>query len=109
MDLGSLPVWAQQLSALIVTLATAIGLRWAEKRKIGKAEEAAPVAAGNGEAQVIAASFVEKRLMERLIEMLGAMNGNLVTMNGHMEKINERMHEDEIVRAAVARMKEERQ
>lgn len=107
MDLGSLPVWAQQLSALIVTLATAIGLRWAEKRKTGKADEV--TAQGNGEAQVVAASFIEKRLMEQLITMLGAMNANLVTMNGHMKKVNERMHEDEIVRAAVARMKEERQ
>lgn len=107
MDLGSLPVWAQQLSALIVTLMTAIGLRWAEKRKLGRVDEVTPQ--GNGEAQVVAASFVEKRLMERLIEMLGAMNANIVIMNGHMEKVNERMHEDEIVRAAVARMKEGRQ
>lgn len=104
MELGSLPVWAQQLGGLILTLATAIALTWNERRK-AKSE----VAPADGASQVVAASFVEKRLMERLIEAVAALNGNVVMLNGHVEKINERMHEDEIVRAAVARMKEGRQ
>lgn len=103
MELGSLPVWAQQLGALFITLATAVGLTWSERRKA----KAVPVS--DGAAEVVAASFVDKRLLERLIEAVAALNGNVVMLNGHVEKINERMHEDEIVRAAVARMKEGRQ
>ncbi|WP_426261536.1 hypothetical protein [Sphingomonas sp. DC1100-1] len=103
MELGSLPVWAQQLGGLILTLATAVALTWNERRKA----KAVPVS--DGAAEVVAASFVDKRLLERLIEAVAALNGNVVMLNGHVEKINERMHEDEIVRAAVARMKEGRQ
>ncbi|GEM70923.1 hypothetical protein SAQ01S_06890 [Sphingomonas aquatilis NBRC 16722] len=103
MELGSLPVWAQQLGGLILTLATAVALTWNERRKA----KAVPVS--DGAAEVVAASFVDKRLLERLIEAVAALNGNVVTLNGHVEKINERMHEDEIVRAAVARMKEGKQ
>ena len=103
MELGSLPVWAQQLGGLILTLATAVALTWNERRKA----KAVPVS--DGAAEVVAASFVDKRLLERLIEAVAALNGNVVMLNGHVEKINERMHEDEIVRASVARMKEGRQ
>lgn len=103
MELGSLPVWAQQLGGLILTLATAVALTWNERRKA----KAVPVS--DGAAEVVAASFVDKRLLEGLIEAVAALNGNVVMLNGHVEKINERMHEDEIVRAAVARMKEGRQ
>lgn len=103
MELGSLPVWAQQLGGLILTLATAVALTWNERRKA----KAVPVS--DGAAEVVAASFVDKRLLERLVEAVAALNGNVVMLNGHVEKINERMHEDEIVRAAVARMKEGRQ
>ena len=105
MELGSLPLWAQQLGSILLTVGTAVAILWNEKRKPKKPAETE----GGDTAQVVAASFIEKRLMERLIEILGAMNTNLVTMNRHMEKVNDRMQEDDIVQAAVARMKENRQ
>lgn len=104
MDLGSLPTWAQQLGALIVTVASAVGITWVEKRK--RKDE--PVAHPAGDAQVVAATFVEKGLMERLIASTSALHGEIVTLNGHVADLNERMHDEEIVRAAAARMRENR-
>lgn len=104
MDFGSLPLWAQNLSAIVLTLGTALSLRWAEKRKEGKS-----LPHDTGDAQVVAASFVEKRLMERLIEVVAALHTQIVELNGHAEKFNDRQHEDDLVRAAVARMKGDRQ
>jgi len=101
MDVGNLPLWAQQLSAILLTLGTAMALRWNEKRKPEKP------AAPEGDTTVVAASFVEKRLMERLIEAVLALNGNVIDLNEHVQKMNNRLHEDELVRAAVARMREE--
>lgn len=103
MELGSLPVWAQQLGGLFLTLATAIALTWSERRK-----SKAVVAPADGTAEVVAASFVDRRLLQQLIDAVVGLNGNVAVLVEHVEKINERMHEDELVRAAVARMKEGR-
>ena len=103
MELGSLPVWAQQLGGLLLTLATAVVLTWSERRKTKAA--GVPV---DGAAEVVAASFVDRRLLQQLIDAIGGLNGNVAVLIEHVETINERMHEDEIVRAAVARIREER-
>lgn len=104
MELGSLPVWAQQLGALFITLATAVGLTWSERRKAKTV-----VAPADGAAEVVAASFVDRHLLQQLIDAVMGLNRNVETLVEHVEKINERMHEDEIVRAAVARMREGKQ
>jgi hypothetical protein len=103
MELSSLPVWAQQLGALILTACTAIAVTWNERRK--KADPAEPA---NGEARVVAASFVERRQMEDLILVIRQLHGAIIDTNAHLKSMNDRMHEDEIVRLAVAKIKEDR-
>lgn len=92
-------LFAAAFAAIVAMLVSFFDRR---KRKKDPGEPA------SGETQVVAASFVERRQMEDLISVTRSLDGTLRTLTGHIEKINERMHEDEIVRAAVAKMKEER-
>lgn len=103
MDVPDAPNTSSVL-ALAFAAGTAALVSWFERRKVKKEPEAKQ----GGEAQVVAASFVERRQMEDLINATKTVDGTMRVLTGHVEKLNERMHEDEIVRAAVAKIKEGR-
>ena len=67
MDLGSLPLWAQQLGGLLLTIATAIGLTWSERKK--RKAEPAPAA----ETTVLAASMIDGRSMKTLVDQVSEL------------------------------------
>lgn len=92
------------LVALAFAAISAALINFFDKRKRKKDPEEAQT----GETQVVAASFVERQQMNDLIACMRGLDGTVRVLTGHVEKINERMHEDEIVRAAVAKMKEGR-
>lgn len=60
-----LPAWASGLSALVASAGAAFWLTWNERKK--RKDDPAAVAP---EAQVVAATFTERSLMERLIVAL---------------------------------------
>lgn len=104
MVIGDVPTWVSSVGALIGTTFVAGALAWNEGRKSRK-KDPAPMA---GDTQVVAASFVDKSLLERLIVVMTSLNSSVVTLNGHVAELNERMHDEEIVRAAAARMRDTR-
>jgi hypothetical protein len=95
---------ATSLIALAFAAISAALISFFERRKRKKDPDEQPT----GETQVVAASFVERRQMEDLIAVMKALDSTTRNLTTHIEKINERMHEDEIVRAAVAKIKEGR-
>jgi hypothetical protein len=105
MEFSSLPVWAQQVGALLVTLGTAISLYWAEHRK---RKDEPKVTSGGSDREVIAASFVGTRQMDDAIAVLRQIHTAVTEMNGHLEKANERAHEADMIAAIAAKMREER-
>jgi len=95
---------ATSLLALAFAAISAGLINFFDKRKRKKDPEEAQT----GETQVVAASFVERRQMDDLTSSVRSLDGTIRVLTGQVEKINERMHEDEIVRAAVAKIKEGR-
>lgn len=93
------------LSALAFSGLVAALVGWFDRRKARKE----PVIQQGGEAQVVAASFVGSRQMDDLTTTMRGVQSEMITMNGLLTKMNERMHENEIVAAAVAKMREDRQ
>lgn len=91
MDLGSLPLWAQQLGGLILTVATAIGLTWSERRK-RKVEVA--TATDHPGAQVVAATFTERGQMERLISALVAADMGVRENTEHVQRLTGLLERD---------------
>lgn len=70
-------------------------------RKVAKKEP-------EGEARVLAASIVPQSEMRELTTAVLAMTPVLRDTCAHLSKINERLHEEELVRAAAARIREGR-
>lgn len=68
-------------------------------RKVGKREP-------EGEAKVLAASIVPQTEMRDLTTTIANMHGTLKEVAGSLERINDRLHEEELVRAAAARIRE---
>lgn len=69
-------------------------------RKAGKKEP-------EGEAKVLAASIVPQTEMRDLMHAIAGLHGTLKEVCAHLERMNDRLHEDELVRAAVAKIREE--
>lgn len=104
MDLGDVPVWVQSVGALLGATVAAGAISWNERRRDrDKSPPHAP-----GDAQVVAATFVEKGLMERLIVATTTLHGEMVKLNDNLGELNKHNHDEELVRAAAARMREGR-
>lgn len=107
MAASELPAWATGITALVATAGTAAWLQLKER----KTRKDVPTAA-SPEAQVVAATFTERSLMERLIAALLAMNETLAghhdevkRLNGHLEQ---ERHDREIAKAVREAVERER-
>ena len=69
-------------------------------RKVGKKEP-------EGDAKVLAASIVPHSEMRDLLHAITGLHGSIKEVAGHLAQMNDRLHEDELVRAAVAKIREE--
>lgn len=84
-------------------IGTVLGTMWAgitAGRKVAKKD---PV---ETEARVLAASIVPQSEMRELTNAVLAMTPILRETCAHLTKINDRLHEEELVRAAAARIRE---
>lgn len=94
----------EQLKQTGMIIGTVIGTMWAgitAGRKVAKKEPA------EGEARVLAASIVPQSEMRELTSAVLAMTPVLREVCHHLGRVNDRLHEDELVRAAVAKIREE--
>ncbi|CAN5565765.1 hypothetical protein BH09PSE4_BH09PSE4_21850 [soil metagenome] len=98
MELGSLPLWAQQLGGLLLTIATAVALTWNERKK-----RHAPPEPPSGTASVVAASFVDKAQMENLTRAVTSLDATMKALGGHAERLSGHLHDEALIRAAAAR------
>ncbi|MDO7841065.1 hypothetical protein [Sphingomonas immobilis] len=91
------PVWLQQIIGVAAFVGTAGTAIWAG-RKSKKEEPAA------GSATVVAASFVGNRQMDDITTALTGLHATLIEVCGHLAAINERAHEEEIIREVVGKL-----
>ena len=107
MELGSLPLWAQQLGGLIMTIATAVALTWNERRKRKEPE----TARAGAETQVVAASFMDSRSLRELTDVMSDVRRELQESREqrHQDSLHERdafdrntqaLHENTLTRRA---------
>lgn len=73
MAAADLPAWASGISALAATAGTAAWLTYNERKK----RKNEPTPSNDGATQVVAATFTERGLMERLISALTSVDGGV--------------------------------
>lgn len=98
-DVSAIPVWAQQVGAVAGVFVATWGVQFAESRKAKKrrAEEAEPDVDGPT-AQVVAATFTDKRALADLTRAVDAMNVTLLETNALMKAQAQRLHDEKVVR-----------